>query len=174
LVTGRIAQTVFDRRGGVDLAAHDQVPETGGGAIFVPQPHTSVQHFDHQLSFGRVSQGLLSPRRRRLTLDPLAHFNRMRVAVINHAFTARTVFLRRQVQLRIVRINVPIRMNVRYKNLALILKRLQQRKRVSVSAIDAYPLEANSAAAGVKHDLQRQFDFGLVDTVRFGNIRLID
>ncbi len=65
----RVAQTVFDRRGGVDLAAHDQVPATSGGGLFVPQPHTSVQHFDDQLSFGRVSQGLLSPGRRRLTLN---------------------------------------------------------------------------------------------------------
>jgi hypothetical protein len=64
-------------------------------------------------------------------------------------------------------------MNIRYKDLTPILQGLQQRKRVSVSPIDAHPLEANPAAAGVKHNLQRQLDFGFVDAVRFGNIRLI-
>lgn len=149
------------------------MPATSGRALFVPQPDASVQHFDSQLPFRGISQGLLLPSRRRLPLDPLAHFDRVRVALIIHAWAAKTGFLRRQVQLGIVRINVPIRVNVRYKDLALIFQRLQQRKRLSVSPIDAHPLEANPAAAGVKHDLKCQFDLGFVDTVRFRNICLV-
>src|SRR5260370_27719373 len=91
---GGVAQTVFDRRGGVDFPAHDQMPASRYGTLSIPQPHAPMQHLDDQVSFGRAPQGLLSPSRRRLTLDPFAHLERMRVAVIKQAFAAKAVFLR--------------------------------------------------------------------------------
>jgi hypothetical protein len=87
---------------------------------------TPMQHLNQKLSFGRAPQGLLSPSRRWLTLDPLAHLERMRVAVIKHTFAAKAVFLRRKIQSRIFQINEPIRMYIRDKNLALIFQGLQQ------------------------------------------------
>jgi hypothetical protein len=81
--------------------------------------------------------------------------------------------LRRKEEGRIFQIDVPIRMYIRYKDLALIFQDLQQRKGLAVQPIHAQPLEANPAVPRVQHDLQRQFNFGFVNPVRLGEIRLL-
>jgi hypothetical protein len=105
-----------------------------------------MQHLNDQVSFGRAPQGPLFSFRRGLALDPFAHFKRVRIALETQPFAARTVFLGRKIQLRIVQINMSIRMNVGYKDFALIFQGSQQCEGLSVPAIHAHLFEANPTA----------------------------
>jgi hypothetical protein len=131
-----VAQGVFESSGGGTFPANDQMPTLGSRTVLVPQPHSALQHLDHQVSLGRVAQGRLPPGTSQLHLDPFARLHRPRVTVVTHARTTPAPILRWQIQLRVAQGAVPIRMNLGQECFSLLRQGSQKFQRLAVQAVD--------------------------------------
>lgn len=80
-----VAQADFEGSRRIQLPSHNQMPTVSSGAVLFSQPDPLMQHFNDQIALGRVPQSLPPPLRGGLFLDPLAHLDGLRVAVVAHS-----------------------------------------------------------------------------------------
>lgn len=85
---------------------------------------------------------------------------------------AAVTFRVRQEGLRIVQIDMPIRMDVRHEDFPLLLQCLQQCEGLSVQSVHADPLETKAGVTRMTNDLLSQLQFGAMHLLALGNIRL--
>src|ERR1700737_2576047 len=168
-LSGSVTQAVLERARGVQFPPYNQMPTVSVMAVFVPQPYSLVQHLNDQVSLGCMPQGLPAPQRCGLFLHPLAHLDRLRIALIVYAWAAQMLW--RQIRNWISRIDVLIRVNVRDKRFSLPLHRLQQFQGVPVCTVHADPLEAHTACARMSYDLLRQLKLGAMNLLHSRNSR---